>query len=232
MPVRSKRGWGCRGWGCIWRWGWSAGSGPPGGAGPIPICSGSPSVHTDPAALADHPDPTLFVAPAHGLRKAFYTDDDANRHVNPPRSRPASSAGPPGRTRAGHRHPRTRLNARTDIGGSRWSIPGLLDLLAVHTARQLHHPAWKEIKRAANRSSPLPFRLQKVNAWATPPETRQVPLSSSLLSGAPSSSRSRSSVSWVGYENCGWGQSVVRRVVRLYAHLPVRSGRGLVFRAP
>jgi hypothetical protein len=32
------------------------------------------------------------------------------------------------------------INARTDIGGSRWSVAGLLDLLTVHTARLLHHP--------------------------------------------------------------------------------------------
>jgi hypothetical protein len=32
------------------------------------------------------------------------------------------------------------LNARTDIGGSRWSVPGLRDLLTVHTARLLGHP--------------------------------------------------------------------------------------------
>jgi hypothetical protein len=32
------------------------------------------------------------------------------------------------------------LNARTDIGGSRWSIAGLRDLLTLHTARLLHHP--------------------------------------------------------------------------------------------
>ena len=56
------------------------------------------------------------------------------------------------------------LNARTDIGGSRWSIAGLRDLLTVHTARLLHHPAWKEIKRATHRPSTIPFRLQKFNA--------------------------------------------------------------------
>jgi len=56
------------------------------------------------------------------------------------------------------------LNARTDIGGSRWSIPGLRDLLTVHTARLLHHPAGKEIKRATHRPSTIPFRLQKFNA--------------------------------------------------------------------
>ncbi|MGH8422538.1 MAG: hypothetical protein ACRER3_09335, partial [Pseudomonas fluorescens] len=56
------------------------------------------------------------------------------------------------------------LNARTDIGGSRWSIAGLRDLLTVHTARLLHHPTWKEIKRATHRPSTIPFRLQKFNA--------------------------------------------------------------------
>jgi hypothetical protein len=41
---------------------------------------------------------------------------------------------------------------------------GLLDLLTVHTARLLYHPAWKEIKRATHRPSTIPFRLQKFNA--------------------------------------------------------------------
>lgn len=56
------------------------------------------------------------------------------------------------------------LNARTDIGGSRFSIPGLRDLLTVHTARLLHHPAWKELRQATHQPSTIPFRLQKFNA--------------------------------------------------------------------
>jgi hypothetical protein len=52
------------------------------------------------------------------------------------------------------------LNARTEIGGSRWSIASLRDLLTVHTARLLRHPAWKEIKRVTHRPSTIPFRLQ------------------------------------------------------------------------
>jgi hypothetical protein len=55
------------------------------------------------------------------------------------------------------------INARTDIGGSRWSVAGLLDLLTVHTARLLHHPTWKEITRATHRPNTIPFRLQKFN---------------------------------------------------------------------
>jgi hypothetical protein len=162
----------------------------------------------------------------HGLRKAFYTDDAANRHVNPHwarhmsdqlgellrdsirlehttdealacwdafteaipdkltsahaylatardhaftcldpdlRSRLARLGGPELGTGVLERLMR-EINARTDIGGSRWSVPGLLDLLTVHTARLLHHPAWKEITRATHRPSTIPFRLQKFNA--------------------------------------------------------------------
>jgi hypothetical protein len=58
------------------------------------------------------------------------------------------------------------LNARTDIGDGRWSIPRLHDLLTVHTARLLHHPPWKEIKRATHRPSTIPFRLQKFGSTA------------------------------------------------------------------
>jgi hypothetical protein len=46
----------------------------------------------------------------------------------------------------------------------RWSIAGLRDLLTVHTARLLHHPACKEITRATHRPSTIPFRLRKLNA--------------------------------------------------------------------
>ncbi len=49
------------------------------------------------------------------------------------------------------------LNARTDIGGSRWSVPGLRGLLTVLTARLLDHPAWKEMKKATHRPHhPIP----------------------------------------------------------------------------
>jgi hypothetical protein len=162
----------------------------------------------------------------HGLRKAFYADDAANRHVNPHwarhvseqlgellrdsirheqstgqalaawdaftqaipdkltsthayltaardhtftcldpdlRARLARLGGPELGTGVLERLMR-EINARTDIGGSRWSIPGLRDLLTVHTARLLHHPAWKEIKRATHRPNTIPFRLQKFNA--------------------------------------------------------------------
>jgi len=56
------------------------------------------------------------------------------------------------------------LNARTDIGGSRWSVPGLRDLLTVQTARLLGHPAWTEIKRSTHPANTIRFRLQKFNA--------------------------------------------------------------------
>ena len=39
------------------------------------------------------------------------------------------------------------LNARTDIGGSRWTIPGLCDLVTVKTAQMLHHPTYEHIRK-------------------------------------------------------------------------------------
>jgi hypothetical protein len=162
----------------------------------------------------------------HGLRKAFYADDAANRHVNPRWARSMSeqlgellrdtirheqttdealtawdgfTESIPDKLTSAHSYLNTarphaftcldpalrtrlarlggpelgtgvlerlmrELNARTDIGGSRWSVAGLRDLLTVHTARLLHHPAWKEIRRATHRPSTIPFRLQKFNA--------------------------------------------------------------------
>jgi len=162
----------------------------------------------------------------HGLRKAFYADDAANRHVNPRWARDrASELGELLRDQIRHEHTtdqalaawdaftaripnkltsarsylviarphaftcldpalRTRLahlggpelgtgvlerlmrelNARTDIGGARWSIPGLRDLLTVATARLLGHPAWHHLKRTTHQPNQIPFRLQKFNA--------------------------------------------------------------------
>lgn len=56
------------------------------------------------------------------------------------------------------------LNARTDIGGSRWSIPGLRDLLTVQTARLLGHPAWTDLHRSTHQPNTIKFRLQQFNA--------------------------------------------------------------------
>jgi hypothetical protein len=162
----------------------------------------------------------------HGLRKAFYADDAANRHVNPRWARDRSSelgvllreqirhersqaealaawdsftARIPATLLSAHAYldgarahtfacldPALRrrlahlggpelgtgvlerlmreLNARTDIGGSRWSTAGLRDLLTVQTARLLGHPAWHALKRTTHPTSTIQFRLQKFNA--------------------------------------------------------------------
>lgn len=162
----------------------------------------------------------------HGLRKAFYVDDAANRHVNPRWATACAkelgellreqirqehdidqalaawddfTAGVPAALTSARTYlqiarphvftaldPALRvtlahlggpelgtgvlerlmreLNARTDIGGARWSITGLRDLLTVQTARALHHPTWKEIKSATHPPSTIPFSLQKFNA--------------------------------------------------------------------
>ncbi len=162
----------------------------------------------------------------HGLRKAFYADDAANRHVNPRWARDRSTElGELLRDQIRHQRSTTEalaaydafteriptaltsahaylhaarehtftcldpdlrrrlahlggpelgtgvlerlmreLNARTDIGGTRWSTPGLKDLLTVHTARLLGHPAWQHLKRTTHPSATIQFRLQKFNA--------------------------------------------------------------------
>jgi hypothetical protein len=162
----------------------------------------------------------------HGLRKAFYADDAANRHVNPRWARDRSrelgellreqirhehnqvealaawdafTARIPATLLSAHayldgarRHTFTcldptlrkrlahlggpelgtgvlerlmrELNARTDIGGSRWSTAGLRDLLTVQTARLLGHPAWHDLKRTIDRPNTITFTLQKLNA--------------------------------------------------------------------
>ena len=161
----------------------------------------------------------------HGLRKALYADDAANRHVNPRWARDKASAFGellreqirhersieealvaydefvakiPATLLSAHAYlagarphtftcldPKLRrqlwhlggpelgtgvlerlmreLNARTDIGGSRWSINGLRDLLTVQTARLLGHPSWTELHRQTHQPNRIEFRLQKFN---------------------------------------------------------------------
>ncbi len=55
------------------------------------------------------------------------------------------------------------INARTDIGGSRWSVAGLRDLLTVLTARLLGHPSWKGVTRSIYAPSTMAYRLEKPN---------------------------------------------------------------------
>lgn len=162
----------------------------------------------------------------HGLRKAFYADDAANRHVNPRWARTKCdqfaellreqvraehtvqqalaawdehAATIPPKLTCAHAYldaarphaftcldPAVRkalapiggpelgtgvlerlmreINARTDIGGVRWSPAGLRDTLTVTCGRILHHPAWTECVRNLRPPSTITFRLQKFNA--------------------------------------------------------------------
>ncbi|MGH3739168.1 MAG: hypothetical protein ACRDT6_26750 [Micromonosporaceae bacterium] len=80
-----------------------------------------------------------------------------------PRTRLARLGGPELDTGALQR-PIRELNARTDIGGSRWSVAGLRDLLTVHTTRLLGHPACHPLKRTTHRPTTITITLQKLNA--------------------------------------------------------------------
>lgn len=58
------------------------------------------------------------------------------------------------------------LNARTDIGGSRWSVEGLRDLVTVALARMTNHPAWTRLQQVTHPPSTINFSIQaaKFNA--------------------------------------------------------------------
>lgn len=58
------------------------------------------------------------------------------------------------------------LNARTDIGGSRWSVAGLHDLITIQLARMTHHPAWTTLQSVTHPPNAIPFALRtaKFNA--------------------------------------------------------------------
>jgi hypothetical protein len=58
------------------------------------------------------------------------------------------------------------LNARTDIGGSRWSIEGLRDLVTIQLARMTQHPAWSTLRQTTHPPNPINFKINhlKFNA--------------------------------------------------------------------
>lgn len=56
------------------------------------------------------------------------------------------------------------INARVDIGGSRWSIAGIRDTITVLTARRFAHPAWQALTSRLRPTNTIPFHLAKFNA--------------------------------------------------------------------
>jgi hypothetical protein len=58
------------------------------------------------------------------------------------------------------------LNARTDIGGSRWSVPGLRDLITIQLARMTAHPAWTTLLANTHPPNTINFKINdlKFNA--------------------------------------------------------------------
>lgn len=59
------------------------------------------------------------------------------------------------------------LNARTDIGGSRWSLAGLRDLVTVQLARMTGHPGWATIQTASHPPNTIPFTIRTAKFNAT-----------------------------------------------------------------
>ena len=52
------------------------------------------------------------------------------------------------------------LNARTDIGGSRWSIDGLRDLVTLQLARMTEHPAWTTLQSVHRPPNAIHYSLR------------------------------------------------------------------------
>lgn len=51
------------------------------------------------------------------------------------------------------------LNARTDIGGSRWSVDGLRDLVTVQLARMTQHPAWTRLQAVTRPPNAIAYKI-------------------------------------------------------------------------
>jgi len=56
------------------------------------------------------------------------------------------------------------LNARVDIGGSRWSITGIRNIITVLAARRYRHPAWQALTTSLRTQNNIPFHVAKFNA--------------------------------------------------------------------
>jgi hypothetical protein len=58
------------------------------------------------------------------------------------------------------------LNARTDIGGSRWSTEGLRDLITIKLAHMTNHPAWTTLTQSLRPPNAIAFKIEtlKFNA--------------------------------------------------------------------
>lgn len=54
------------------------------------------------------------------------------------------------------------LNARTDIGGSRWSVDGLRDLLTVKLAAMTDHPAWTTLRLQTHPANAIHFNVRSL----------------------------------------------------------------------
>ena len=54
------------------------------------------------------------------------------------------------------------LNARTDIGGSRWSVNGLRDLVTLQLARMTDHPAWTTLQAVTRPPNAIDYSLGTV----------------------------------------------------------------------
>ncbi|HUG82954.1 MAG TPA: hypothetical protein VMM13_00230 [Euzebya sp.] len=55
--------------------------------------------------------------------------------------------------------PMREFNARTDIGGARWTEAGLRDLITVLTARHFQHPAWEDLTHQLRPANTIGFDL-------------------------------------------------------------------------
>lgn len=59
------------------------------------------------------------------------------------------------------------LNARTNIGGSRWSLAGLNDLVTVQLARMTQHPAWTRLLATTHPPNTIHYNIRTAKFNAT-----------------------------------------------------------------
>lgn len=126
----------------------------------------------DTMALGLHPEEALDAydgfAARFGTEKASTYLREARPHVftclDPELRRSLAVTGGPELGTGVLERMMRELNARTDIGGSRWTVAGLADLVNVLLARATKHPAWQHLWRETHQPNAIPFHLAKFNA--------------------------------------------------------------------
>lgn len=113
-------------------------------------------------ALADYDDFTTGMAAHHGASELLVgARDQVFTCLRPELRARLSALGGPEMGSGVLERVMRELNARTDIGGSRWSVAGLRDLITLQLARMTDHPAWQALQAQTRPANTIDFAIER-----------------------------------------------------------------------